>query len=245
MRARLTGLDVADPPERWRALGFTVDGDDRLALGGVVLRLGVSGDGITGWTLTGVDASGDIDGLPTKVASPEPEPDPKPKPEPEPDPKPKPEPEPDPESGPERQPEPDPDPASTTAPAPASGPSHDNGAIAIDHVVIVTGDFERTSAALAASGMPLRLVRESDADRHRQGFRRLGPAIMEIVEVPDLEGAARFWGLVVVVEDLEGLHRRLDPHLHEIRAAVQEGRRIATLDSSAGLTPRLAFMDPE
>ena len=49
----------------------------------------------------------------------------------------------------------------------------------------------------------------------------------------------------MVVADLEALHSRLDPRLHEIRPAVQEGRRIATLDDSAGLTPRLAFMDPE
>ncbi len=200
MSAQLAALDVADPPERWRALGFTVDADERVALGGVVVALGATGEGITGWTLTGVDGAGDeIDGLPTTVTS---------------------------------------QPSVETS-------HHDNGAIGIDHVVIVTGDFERTAAALAAASMPLRLVRESDSDRHRQGFRRLGPAIMEIVEVPDLDGVARFWGLVVVVEDLHALHRRLDPHLHEIRPAVQEGRRIATLDGSAGLTPRVAFMDPE
>ncbi len=196
---RLASLEIADPPGRWRALGFTVEPDDQVALGEVVLQLGGTGDGITGWTLTGIDAVGEIDGLSTAVAS-----------------------------------------------QPSAPPAqHDNGAIGIDHVVIVTGDFERTSNALAACGMPLRLVRESDGDRHRQGFRRLGPAIMEIVEVPDLGGAARFWGLVVVVEDLECLHERLDPHLHELRPAVQTGRRIATLDGSAGLTPRVAFMDPE
>ncbi len=197
--AQLAGLQIADPPDRWRALGFAVSEEGELALGDVVIQLGVSGEGITGWTLTGVDATGEIDGLATSV---------------------------------------------TSEPA-AAAVRHDNGAIAIDHVVIVTGDFERTSEALAARGMPLRLVRERDRDRHRQGFRRLGPAIMEIVEVLDLEGAARFWGLVVLVEDLDGLHSRLHPHLHEIRPAVQEGRRIATLDDSAGLTPRLAFMDPE
>ena len=200
MSAQLAALDVADPPERWRALGFTVDADERVALGGVVVALGATGEGITGWTLTGADGAGDeIDGLPTTVTS---------------------------------------QPSVETS-------HHDNGAIGIDHVVIVTGDFERTAAALAAASMPLRLVRESDSDRRRQGFRRLGPAIMEIVEVPDLDGVARFWGLVVVVEDLRALHRRLDPHLHEIRPAVQEGRRVATLDGSAGLTPRVAFMDPE
>jgi hypothetical protein len=196
---RLAGLEIADPPDRWRALGFTVDADGGLALGGVMVQLDATGEGITGWTLTSVEAAGEIDGLATTV----------------------------------------------TAQPRVAAARHDNGATGIDHVVIVTGAFERTSEALAASGMPLRLVRESDRGRHRQGFRRLGPVIMEIVEVPGLEGAARFWGLVVVVADLEALHSRLGPHLHEIRPAVQEGRRIATLDGSAGLTPRVAFMDPE
>jgi hypothetical protein len=197
--AQLAGLEVGDPPERWGALGFTVGADGTVALGGIVVRLGASGEGITGWTLAGIEPTSDIDGLPTTVIL---------------------------------------EPSAAVA-------QHDNGAIGIDHVVIVTGDFERTSEALAACGMPLRLIRETDSDRHRQGFRRLGPAIMEIVEVPDLDGGARFWGLVVVVKALEDLHSRLDPHLHEIRPAVQEGRRIATLDGSAGLTPRVAFMDPE
>ena len=197
MSATLAALAVADPPERWRALGFAVDARDRVALGGVQIQLGVGGDGITGWTLRDIDADGDIDGLPTATTS-----------------------------------EPPPPPV-----------QHDNGALGIDHVVIVSGDFERTSAALAASGMSLRLIRESEG--HRQGFRRLGPAIMEIVEVPDLKGGARFWGLVVIVGDLVALGQRLAPHLHEIRPAIQTGRRIATLDGSAGLTPRVAFMDPE
>jgi hypothetical protein len=216
----LAGLEVADPPERWRALGFAVDAGERIALGGVVVQLGASGEGITGWTLTGVAGAGDIDGLATTVTRER-------------------------SAAPAEQSAAPAERSAAPAERSAATTEHGNGAIGIDHVVIVTGDFERTSDALAARGMPLRLVRETDRDRHRQGFRRLGPAIMEIVEVPGLDATARFWGLVVVVEDLEGLHARLDPHLHEIRPAVQEGRRIATLDGSAGLTPRLAFMDPE
>jgi hypothetical protein len=91
--------------------------------------------------------------------------------------------------------------------------------------------------------MPLR--RESERDGRRQGFRRLGSAIMEIVEASDLPGPPRFWGLVVVVADLDALHARLAPHLREPRPAVQPGRRIATLGSSAGLSTQLAFMDSE
>ena len=47
----------------------------------------------------------------------------------------------------------------------------------------MTPDFDRTVAALDARGLALRRTRQA-GDR-RQGFRRLGPAIMEIVEAPE------------------------------------------------------------
>jgi hypothetical protein len=124
--------------------------------------------------------------------------------------------------------------------------AHPNGALGIDHVVITTPDFGRTAGALADAGLELRRTRESD--RGRQGFRRLGATILELVEVPGTEdpsAPARFWGLVVVVADLEALARRLGSQLGSARAAVQPGRQIATLRSSAGVAPAVAFMTPE
>lgn len=135
-------------------------------------------------------------------------------------------------------------PTGVTTDPPSPETSHLNGAVAIDHVVVTTPDFDRTSAALSAAGIPLRRVR--DAGGFRQGFRRLGPAILEIVEAPKMPiGPARFWGLVMIVADLAGLRARLAPHVGEIREAVQPGRHIATLDRGVGLSPRIAFMDPE
>jgi hypothetical protein len=131
------------------------------------------------------------------------------------------------------------------AAAPAVEPvSHPNGAIGIDHVVVVSADFERTARALSEAGVALRRVR--DADGFRQGFRRLGGVILELVESREAPaGPARFWGLVVVVEDIEALARLLGDQLGTIRDAVQPGRRIATLRRSAGVGAALAFMDPE
>lgn len=120
-------------------------------------------------------------------------------------------------------------------------PGHPNGAIAVDHVVIVTPDFDHTADAVAAAGMPLRRLAERNGAR--QGFRRLGPAIMEIVRAPDV-GGTQFWGLVVIVSDLDALAERLGDLLRDIRPAVQPGRRIAPLRSKAGLGPAVAFMDP-
>jgi hypothetical protein len=75
---------------------------------------------------------------------------------------------------------------------------HPNRAVGVDHVVVVSPDFDRTAAALAEAGLELRRIR--DAGGLRQGFRRLGPAILEVVEARDAPaGPAAFWGLVVTV----------------------------------------------
>jgi hypothetical protein len=121
--------------------------------------------------------------------------------------------------------------------------THPNQALAIDHLVVRTPDFDRTAAALYGVGMPLRRVR--DAGGFRQGFRRLGPAILELVEDPSGRcGPATFWGVVFVLANLGNPYPPLGRHLSESRTAVQAGRRIATLSKEAGLTPRVAFMDP-
>jgi hypothetical protein len=122
---------------------------------------------------------------------------------------------------------------------------HPNGATGIDHVVVVTPHFDRSAEELEVAGIPLRRIREVPADPpFRQGFRRLGPAILELVESPQAPRTA-FWGLVIIVADLEALANRLAGHLKPIKPAVQPGRQIATLERTAGLTPAIAFMDPE
>jgi hypothetical protein len=132
---------------------------------------------------------------------------------------------------------------------PAGDPvTHPNGARRLDHVVVATPDVARTFAELAAAGLELRRVREAgSAERPlRQGFYRLGEALLEVVGPPEAagDGPAAFWGLVVVVDDLDALAARLGPLLGRPRDAVQAGRRIATLRESAGSSVALAFMTP-
>ncbi len=128
---------------------------------------------------------------------------------------------------------------------PAGAPVHSNGAAALDHVVVATPDFDRTSAAFEAAGLSFRRVR--DAGGFRQGFRRLGPAILEVVEAHQAPvGPARFWGLVPIAADLETLHDRLGPDvLAAPKPAVQPGRLIATVRRAAGLGQPVAFISPE
>lgn len=193
----LAELAIADPPEAWEALGFHVDSDN-LDLGGVRIRLGAEGHGITSWSLRGVNAMGSIDGLPSPVPR-------------------------------------------VLRPPPFA--THPNGATGLDHVVVLTPDFNRTAAALRRAGMPLKRTRE--AGELRQGFRRLGPAILELVSSPADGRDTHFWGLTVVVISLEELADRLGERLGEIHPAVQPGRRIASLNPDAGVSPRVAFMSPE
>jgi hypothetical protein len=200
----LRALTIADEPATWRRLGVAVGDDGRATVGGIVLELAgrAAGRGITGWSLSRVDAARELDGLPTRAAGDEP-----------------------PDAG-----------------------AHPNGAVAIDHVVVTTPDVERTFAALREAGLDLRRVREAEGAEGplRQGFFRVGRALLEVAGpvAPTGAGPASFWGLVVVVADLDALAARLGGGLGTPRNAVQPGRRIATLRASAGASVAVAFMTP-
>jgi hypothetical protein len=133
-------------------------------------------------------------------------------------------------------------------PAPADR-EHPNGALAVDHVVVTTPDVRRTFAALARAGLELRRERAAGTPEQpmRQGFYVLGGALLEVVgpaAAPERDGPAAFWGLVLVVRDLDALAARLGDRLGTARDAVQPGRRIATLREGAGSSVALAFMTP-
>ncbi len=214
-------LTIADEPATWAALGFAVDGD-LCRVGGVPLRLAGrdAGRGIVGWTLRGA-ASDELDGLPTTLAS-----------------------------------------ADASAAAAKASPAafgdasasspHPNGIGGFDHVVAIAPALERTVAALRAAGLDLRRTREepTPAGAPRQAFFRLGAAILEVVQVPDEaiersggpDGPAFFWGLAFTSADLDATVAHLGDHAGEIRAAIQPGRRIATLGRSAGLAVPVALM---
>ena len=68
----LVGLDVADPPERWRGLGFSLTDDGAAQIGTVHIRFGSrsgAGRGLTGWTLAAAQVPPDLDGIPTTRAA--------------------------------------------------------------------------------------------------------------------------------------------------------------------------------
>jgi hypothetical protein len=125
--------------------------------------------------------------------------------------------------------------------------THPNGVTHIDHLVVLTPDLERTTAALEGVGLERRRVREVETDDGplRQGFFRLGEVILEVVAHPNVEaGPARFWGITFTVDDLDAAARLLGDRLGNIRDAVQPGRRIATVRRSARLGLPVALISP-
>lgn len=132
--------------------------------------------------------------------------------------------------------------AITATTAPGCEPTaHPNGALGVDHVVAFTDDLERTSAALEHAGAPLRR-RAEPRPGTPMAFHRLGPLVLEVVGGRERPG---LWGLVVVVADLDVCARELGPLLGDVRAAVQPGRRIATVRPEAGVPVALALMTPQ
>lgn len=140
--------------------------------------------------------------------------------------------------------------ARSAAPLPdGPAPAHPNGVVGIDHLVAFTPVLDRTVAAAEALGLDLRRVRDepAPAGSPRQAFFRLGELMLEVAEAPPgspLAGdaPARFYGLALLVADLDATVAMLGDCVGEPRDAVQTGRRIATIRDGAGLGLPVALM---
>jgi hypothetical protein len=120
---------------------------------------------------------------------------------------------------------------------------HPLGAVAFDHVVVSTNSLDRTCGAITdATGEPLKRVR--DLGQIRQGFHRLGPMIVEVVEsARTTVDVASLWGFVLNVADLHDTADRLGPDLlSPPKAAVQPGRFISSFRPAAALGLPIALM---
>lgn len=138
------------------------------------------------------------------------------------------------------------------APDPGQAVSeHPNGALLLDHLVVMTGDPDRTIQEYAQLGLEVRRIRDLGNGK-TQTFFRAGEVIIELVgpiaasaDDKDADGE-RLWGLSPTVADLDACARLLGDRLGPVKDATQPGRKIATLRHEAcGLTIPVAFMSPE
>jgi hypothetical protein len=123
---------------------------------------------------------------------------------------------------------------------------HPNGVTHIDHVVVLTPDLDRTTAAIGVLGIEARRTREAGPGR-LQRFFRLGEAILELVgpAEPRGDGPARFYGLAFTVADIDATADLLAGRISPPKPAVQPGRRIATLRAGDAVSVPVAFMSAE
>jgi hypothetical protein len=141
------------------------------------------------------------------------------------------------------------------APAPPSGAGapgpHPNGIDSIDHVVVSTGDVERTTRALEAVGIEARGGRSTSSygAPMRQVFFWLGDVILELVGPeqgePTTDAPTTVFGLALVAPDLDATLEALGDLAGSPGDAVQPGRRIAGIrGTQAGVSLPLAVMSP-
>ena len=144
--------------------------------------------------------------------------------------------------------------------APPTAPRHVNGVVAIDHVVVMTPDVDRTVSAFEDLGIECRRRREAAAygsTAMRQAFFWLGNpdgapherVILEVVgpEIIDPAKAndpAKFFGIALTCRDLDETAAFFGDLMKPPVDAVQSGRRIATLSSRAGSQVAIALMSP-
>ena len=124
---------------------------------------------------------------------------------------------------------------------------HRNGVTAIDHVVLMSPDLDRTVRTLGDIGVQPRRERDAAVGERpiRQIFYRFGETIVEVVGSPTTSSPdpSTLWGVTYVVADIDESARFFGDRTSAVKAAVQPGRKITTLrHHDLGLSVRTALI---
>ena len=116
---------------------------------------------------------------------------------------------------------------------PAAPAEHSNGVTAIDHVVLLSPDPDRTVAAMEALGEHPRRERRGELGGQpiRQIFFRFGEVIVEVVGAPAAagDGPSTLWGITYDTADIDATAAFFGERTAPVKPAVQPGRRITTV----------------
>jgi hypothetical protein len=128
-----------------------------------------------------------------------------------------------------------------TISAGAAGFDHPLGALAVDHVVVLAGDADAT---VAAFGVEPR--RREERGGQVYAYIVAGSCLIEVVApVVTDDRPPTLWGLALSVRDLDAAAAYLGDACSAPKAAVQPGRRIATVRGDVlGLATPLALLSP-
>ncbi|MEL7155800.1 MAG: glyoxalase, partial [Actinomycetota bacterium] len=139
--------------------------------------------------------------------------------------------------------------ASVHTPIPERAGPHPNGAVGLYYVVLFGPSWAEAAAELTALGLDPGQGRPmgSSPGANLRSLADAGDVAVEVIGPVETDPARgwRLWGTIVEVADLDATAAHLGPRLRPIKDAVQPGRRIATLERSAGSSVALAFMGPD
>jgi hypothetical protein len=123
----------------------------------------------------------------------------------------------------------------------AAGFGHPLGALAVDHVVVLAGDAD---AAVAGFGVKPR--RREERGGQVYAYIVAGSCLIEVMgPVVTDDRPPSLWGMALSVRDLDAAAAYLGDACGAPKAAVQPGRRIATVRGDVlGLATPLALLSP-
>ncbi len=127
---------------------------------------------------------------------------------------------------------------------------HQNGVVAVDHVVVASDRPAATRADFEAAGFEPRrpATRGSGENERSEVFFWSGSTLIELVgpvpEAGDGLPRATIWGVTFVVNDIAALSRLEGSPVGDPRSAVQPGRQIAVARANLRLGLGVAFITP-
>jgi hypothetical protein len=138
-------------------------------------------------------------------------------------------------------------PTQSSGAPPGEPATHANGVTAIDHIVLLSPDLQRTVESLTAVGVQPRRERDAELGGRpiRQIFFRFGGVVIEVVGSPDSAsaGPSTLWGITYVVADIGATATFFGASTSAVKPAVQPGRRITTLrHQEFGMSVRTAMI---
>ena len=122
---------------------------------------------------------------------------------------------------------------------------HPNGCFAVDHIVLISPDWQRSIQNLGAVGLEPSRQTNSVRKGVTQVIYRPSSVIIELVGPKIAPEKPMLWGLTLVTADVDKAHALLQSSTKAPWPAVQPGRRMTVLQGHKhGVTVGVALMSP-